>query len=111
MALSLPLLLTLGMLLWLGVLNVFFAQRAYPRLVWWASLPVTSTPFTATVWQETLRYASRRWAIGLLALILGISLLPLHSAALTTYHVAFFFYFALVRRQTAQYLTRLQALT
>lgn len=110
MALSLPLLLALGMLLWLGILNVFFAQRPHPRLAWWASLPVTSTPLTATVWQDTLRYASWRWAIGLLALLLAITLLPLHSAALTTCHVAFLLYVALIRRQTAQHLARLQAL-
>jgi hypothetical protein len=110
MALSLPFLLALGMLLWLGVLNVFFAQRPHPRLAWWASLPVTSTPLTATVWQATLRYASLRWAMGLVALLVGIALLPQHSAALSTCHVAFLLYVALIRRQTAQQLARLQAL-
>lgn len=109
MALSLPLLLVLGMLLWLAILNVFFAQRSHPRLTWWANLPSTSTPLTATVWHDTLRYASWRWALGLLGLLLGITLLPVHSAALISCHVAFIFYVALVRRQTAKYLSRLQA--
>ncbi|WP_460622062.1 hypothetical protein [Hymenobacter tenuis] len=98
------------MLLWLGVLNVFFAQRPHPRLAWWASLPVTATPFTATVWRNTLRYATRRWALGLFALLLGITLLPPHSPALLPCHVAFVLYAALIRRQTAQHLARLQAL-
>ena len=110
MAPSLPLLFVLGLLLWLGILNVFFAQRAHPRLAWWASLPVTSTPLTAAVWQEVLRYASWRYAIGLLGLSLGITLLPLHSTSLITCHIAFVFYVAIIRRQAAQHLTRLQAL-
>jgi hypothetical protein len=98
------------MLFWLGILNVFFAHRPHPRLAWWANLPLTSTPLTAPVWQHTLRYASWRWAIGLLGLLLGIIRLPVHSAALITCHVAFLFYVALIRRQTAQHLARLQAL-
>ena len=109
MTLSLPLLLVLGMLLWLGILNVFFAHRPHPRLAWWANLPLTLTPLTASVWLGTLRYASWRWALGLVGLLLGITLLPGHSGALITCHVAYVFYAALVRRQTVQHLARLQA--